>query len=482
MLTGLLAVGALVRLWVVGRTSGLTMDSPLYVEMAERLGRILPPLGPAHHGYPALLAVAHAVIPDRETPGRVVSFVFGLGLIAVTWALARRRLSPPGAAVAAALVALHPLLALSSGTVMTEASFQTLTYAALLVLETGRTVAAAVAMGIAYWVRPEALVIALAALPALTPARRRAAWLLVFALAMLPEVALLSAERGTFTLTPKTNLVAASGAARDDAEWRMSAADSAAHAPRPPLMERLRRELPAAAARYPDRLRGQLMRVDQTWPLPLMALSVLGACLRPGVLLAPLAILPVLPMLGVTPHLRYPQTLVPALAVYAAIGASWILGRLAPRGRAVQAAAAVALALVLAGGLAWCWRGPAGDAVRRSEDAPIRSLRKAGRWLATHGRPNALVMDRKPYVPFFAGMRHALMPDDDYDAIVRYAVTSGVDYLVMSEHVMWTMRRQFIPVMTDSAFRAREPRLRMIYGASDGPMTAVAIFEVVRAP
>jgi hypothetical protein len=118
--------------------------------------------------------------------------------------------------------------------------------------------------------------------------------------------------------------------------------------------------------------------------------------------------------------------------------------------------------------------------VRRSEDAPITSLRKAGLWLATHGRPDALVMDRKPYLPFFAEMRHALMPDDDYDTIVRHAIRTGVDYLVIEEMVMWRMRRQFIPLMTDSTFRAREDRLKFIYGATDGPMTGVAIFEVTR--
>ncbi|HKQ59028.1 MAG TPA: hypothetical protein VJY35_14275, partial [Candidatus Eisenbacteria bacterium] len=131
-------------------------------------------------------------------------------------------------------------------------------------------------------------------------------------------------------------------------------------------------------------------------------------------------------------------------------------------------------------GLAWCWRGPAGLAVARSEDAPIHTLRRAGLWLAAHGRPGALVMDRKPYLPFFAGMRHAHMPDDDYDTIVDYAERTGVDYLVMSEHVMWTMRRQFVPIMTDTLFRAREHRLRLIYGTTDGPMTGVVIFEVVR--
>jgi len=91
------------------------------------------------------------------------------------------------------------------------------------------------------------------------------------------------------------------------------------------------------------------------------------------------------------------------------------------------------------------------------------------------------VMDRKPYIPFFAGMPQALMPDDDYDALVDYAVRRGADYLVVEEYVMWTIRKQFIPLMTDPAFRARERRLRMIYFGREGPRTGIAIFEVTRA-
>ena len=479
-LGALLLAGTGLRLWLAARTSGLTMDSPLYVLMAETLGRA-GPIGPAHHGYPALVALAGLALPGRELPGRAVSMLAGVALIAVTFLLARRMLPHWAAFAAAALVALHPLLAVFSGAVMTEAPFQAVAYAALLVLTRGRTAAAGALLGFGYCIRPEALVIALAALPVIATWRRRALWLATFSLVALPEVALLSLERGALTLTPKTNLLAASGAARDDADWRIAGADTATATPRSAL-DRAGETLPAAAARYPGRLRGHLERILQAWPLPLMVLTVAGALLKRGPLLAPLAIVPVLPMLGVTPHLRYPQTLVPALAIYAAVGAAWLIGWSAARARPARLAAAALVALALAGGLAWCWRGPAGDSVRRFEDGPMRTLRRAGAWLAVNGRPGAAVMDRKPYVPFFAGMRHVLMPDDDYDTIVEHARASGVDYLVIEEYVMWGMRRQFVPLMTDPAFRDRERRLRMVFGGDEGPMTGIAIFEVVRTP
>jgi hypothetical protein len=475
------------------RTSGLTMDSPLYVRMADALGRSAEVLGPAHHGYPALVALAGLVITGQEWPGRIVSFVASLALVAVTYALARRSLPPWGAAVAAGLVAAHPVITLYGVSLMTEPTFLALAYGALLLLlpakpsppeektpQSGRTLAAGAAMGLAYCVRPEGLVLALAALPALAPWRRRAAWLGAFLVLASAEVILLSVERGAPTLTPKTDLMVASAAAKDDAEWRVRDADSIAAAAPVSGFERLRAAAPAAIARVPDRARAVVARLLEAWPLPLLALSLAGAILRPNLLLAPFAVLLVLPAMGTTPDVRFLQTLVPALAVFAAIGAWQIAERARARlGDRARVPIAAVLALVVAAGVAWCWIGPAG---RRTglEDVPMRSMRRAGQWLAAYAPPGSLVMDRKPYVPFFAGMRHTHMPNDDYDTIVEYARRIGVDFIVVEEHVMTTMRPQFVPVMTDPEFRKGETRVRLVFGGDEGPGTGVAIFQVVR--
>jgi hypothetical protein len=141
--------------------------------------------------------------------------------------------------------------------------------------------------------------------------------------------------------------------------------------------------------------------------------------------------------------------------------------------------AALVCALAFAG-LAWAWLGEPGASVRHFDDGPTFAFRAAGRWLRLNGRPDALVMDRKPFIPFYAGMRQALMPDDDYNTIVDYARATGVDYVVVEEYVMRTMRRQFEPLMTEPAFTRAERRLRMVY-AGGGPENAgIAIFEVVR--
>jgi hypothetical protein len=483
-----LALGLALRVGFALRTSGLTMDSPLYVRMAESLGRVHEPLGPAHHGYSWLIALASLVIPGREWPARVVSIVASLALIAIVFRLARRAMPLAAATAAAALVALHPLLGVYGAALMTEATFLALLYGALLIASPRaesagsraamRTAIAGAVLGLGYSVRPEALVVAIAALPWLGGGRRRLLWLAVFALAAAPEVAALSIERGAFTLTPKTALVAASVEARDDAEWRVRGVDSLAAAPRKTWVEQVRAGVPAAARRYPGRMTATLARLLDAWPLPLLLLSIAGAVLAPGLLLAPLVMVIVLPAMGVTPNVRFTQTLLPALAIFAALSGARLVDALAVPGRLPRPWAEALAALALVAGLGWCWRGPAGHLAHHFEDAPMRSMRRAGQWLGRYARPGSKVMDRKPYVPFFAGMEQALMPDDDYDTIVRYAQSTGVDYIVVEEYVMATMRRQFEQLLTDKAFRDHEQRLRMVFGGDMGPMTGVAIFEV----
>ena len=111
-----LAAGLGVRLWLMSTNSGLTMDSPEYVRIAEALtatGRC--PDSYQNHGYSFLIALLQLVVPGRELPGRLVSLVAGLALIAITYALARRTLGRVPSTAAAMLVALHPRSRSSAG-------------------------------------------------------------------------------------------------------------------------------------------------------------------------------------------------------------------------------------------------------------------------------------------------------------------------------------------------------------------------------
>src|ERR1051325_4729438 len=253
LLGGALLVALAVRVGLALGNSGLTMDSPLYVRMAEDVlaGRLGP--SPAHHGYPLLVALAALVVPGRELPGRVVSCVASLALVAEVWAVARRRSPPRNALVPALIVALHPLLAVYGTATMTEATFLALAFGGVALLDAARPFSGGVLLGAAWWVRPEAAVVApLAVLFAPLTARRRMLALLAAALVALSYGALLRVEQGHWSLSPQTALVRAPYAGGRAAEWRL--ADSTAFADSVGLATRIARDGPAILRAHPARL------------------------------------------------------------------------------------------------------------------------------------------------------------------------------------------------------------------------------------
>jgi len=462
------------RLWLAGHNGGLTMDSPLYVRMAEALGRGVPLAGPAHHGYPALVALAGVAVPGREWPGRVVSLVAGVALVALTYGLARRRLAPAWSAAAAWLVALHPIAAVYSGAIMTEATLLALLYTAVLLANHERPLAAGGLFGMAWLVRPEALVVAPAAALLSRPGGRGGLWMAVgLAAFMVPYAGYLRWERGEWMFTPKTVLVRPLVADRREAEWRLG--DSVAVADSVSLAERTRRAAPSIARSYLPRLARHVGVLLESWSWPLLLLGAIGAWAAWGALFAPLVLIAGLPLLAVPFDARFALLPLPALAVFAAAGAAWLTERI-PSRRAAIAGAVAALAL----GVGLIWGGPAGIQALAFDDGPMPQLREAGEWLRAQGRGDLRVMDRKAYVPFFAAAEHIQFPNDDYDTVLDFARRERVDYIVFEEYLISVLRPQFLPLVQDREFRLRERRVRQAFVTGRVPMTGVAIFEVVR--
>ncbi|MEY4374254.1 MAG: hypothetical protein RL760_420, partial [Candidatus Eisenbacteria bacterium] len=107
------------------------------------------------------------------------------------------------------------------------------------------------------------------------------------------------------------------------------------------------------------------------------------------------------------------------------------------------------------------------------------SLRGAGAWLAANSAPDAVIMDRKSYVAFFAERRHVQLPDEPLDTLRDYARSSGADYLVVEEYVVRGLRPQLAPLL-DARFLAHEPRVRLVHAVRPAPGDGVAVLEVVR--
>ena len=467
-----LAAAVLLRLWLVGSNSGLTMDSPLYVRMAEDLlaGHRAP--SPAHHGYPALVALASLVLPGREVPGRAVSMLASLAIVALTWWLARRRVSAAVAWAPATLVALHPLLAVYGGAIMTESTFLCLALAGTALLEARRARVGGALLGAAWWVRPEAVLLAPLAV-ALVPlrARERTLALALATCVALPYSLVLRLEQGTWSLTPKSVLVRVRRADARSAEWRL--ADTTAFADTTGLATRLARDGGAIARSYPSGLVAQARAVLDAWSVPLLALSLagLGFAAGRGPWLAFFTLPLVYPLLAAPADIRFAQLLVPALA----LAAGGALGTARARGRAwALGAAAAALA-----GLALTWTGPAGRRALAFDDGPMAAMRGAGAWLAAHTDARAVIMDRKSYVPFFAHRTHVQLPDEPLDVVLRYARESGATHVVVEEYVVRSLRPQLAPLL-DHTWLAGDPRVRLVFAARPDPGDGVAVLEVVR--
>lgn len=467
-----IVVALAVRLALAARTAGITMDSPLYVRMAEAFASGHHAPSPAHHGYPMLVALASVLLPGREWPGRVVSLVASLAVVALVTALARRRAGTLAGWVAGLTVALHPLFAVYGVAIMTESTFLALALTGVLALDLGSPRAGGAWLGAAWWVRPEAAVIAPLAVLAAPLSRRARVWALAIALLVaLPYAGVLRATQGFWSLSPKTALVRAPYADAHAAEWRLS--DATAFADSVGVGARLARDGAAIVRAWPARALEQARRVNEAWPLPLLVLSLIGMLRASGrgPWLAFAALPLVYPLLAGPAELRFAMLALPALVVPMAVGAAeaW-------RARGLQRGIAVA---ALVTGAALIAIGPALRLARQFDDGPMASLRGAGAWLATNSAPDAVIMDRKSYVPFFAHRRHVQLPDEPLDTLLAYARTSGADYLIVEEYVVRSLRPQLAPLL-DARTLADEPRVRPVFATRPAPGDGVVVLQVVR--
>ncbi len=472
-----LLVALLARGMVMGSNAGLTMDSPLYVRMAEGLrdGIVLGET-PAHHGYSMLIALASLVVPGRVLPGQVVALVASLAVVALVYGVARRSVGVIPALCTALALAVHPLLAVYGGVVMTEAPFLALVWLGLWCIGRQRPLAAGLALGAGYWVRPEAAVIVpVVALLMRRPPAARVRLLAGAALALLPYLLLIHHETGHWSLSPKSALVRPVDASERAAEFRVSGEDSlAATSAHADLLERITQTAPTWGRTYLPTLRQHAQRLLEAWPWPLLLLSLFALARREAwdERLAPLACLFVIALLAAPPDLRFAHLYLPTLALLAADGAMRLWR--APQ----RAAARGALIVFVCAGAIMLARGPAMRTALHFDDGPMTTLMGAGERLAGMGRPGALVMDRKAYVPFYANMRHIQLPDDDLDTILRYAQSQHVDYLVVEEYVAHSLRPQLLPLLDPDAL-AREPRVQMLFALRPAAGEGVAVYEIV---
>ncbi len=124
VLAAILILGLALRLTVLVMSPAIELDGIGYATMADQfvqglfgqaLGSVFPPI------YPLVVASFHLVVPDVEVAGRLVSLVFGMATICVSFLFAGRLLHDRTKAIIVAfLLSLQPHLVRYSGAVLSE--------------------------------------------------------------------------------------------------------------------------------------------------------------------------------------------------------------------------------------------------------------------------------------------------------------------------------------------------------------------------
>jgi hypothetical protein len=468
----------------------VTVDGTEYIRLAESLLRGHPFASIFPPGYPALIAIARLVIADRVLAAAVVSIACGALLAVPVWHLARRAVGDRWAVLPMMAVALHPELARISTVAMSESSYLLALYGAVALAAAGRPLGAGLAAGAAFAIRPEGLVTAAAlairegmrlwfpgtartarsAMDRIGSPFRLVAGVLVMA---IPCWLYFHATLGVWTVSPKIGALRAPVTAWRAEEPRLAPrGDSAAAFA---LGDRLVRFGPSALAHYPRNARLHLGQLLPLWPLPLLALALLGLARRRGVEALPLLGVAAIPLLAITAQPRFMLPAIPALAILATVPLAASAGASRPE-RAVRALAALGW---LAGAV-WCAVLHA-TSFRQPFDADLADHVDAGRWLARHSSAGDIVLDRKPYVAFYADRTYRVIPDEPYDTILVSARRTGARFLVMAEGVARIFRPQLLPLVLDPAARAREARVELVYVTGRRPGHDVSVFRILGA-
>ncbi len=465
--------GAVLRFAALRYQPMVTGDGTEYVRFADalRAGRgfrsVFPP------GYPLLITLTHLVIPDRVGAAVAVSMLAGISLPAIVWMLARGALGERGALLPALFCALHLELARHSAVTLSESAYVAVLYLGLAafsapVVTPGwrRAAAGGLALGCAFAIRPEALATILALAGIVAGARRRLPARSVLAAAGACLVVVLACifwyhqTLGTWTLTPK--IAALHEVERDWRTVEPHVADAAASAG--PLATRLVasvRAWPVNAAMHGEALLW-------SWPWPLLVLSLWGLARRRGIEAAALLYLPLLPFLGLTQQARFGLPAVPALAICAAAP---LLG-----GRARLRGAAIALAVFGQFACAWAFS----EAFRTPLEGGRDTDRLAGEWLAQLAKPGDVVVDRKPYVAFYASRIRHTPAAGNRDAVLDQMVKSHARWFVLQDYVAHQMRPELAPLLDSAGVRERETRIELVYARADAGDGSLAIFRVLQ--
>jgi hypothetical protein len=375
-----------------------------------------------HPGYPLAVQLFHLVVPDDVLAARLVSVVSG-GLLAVPLFYLVRSFAPSRTAlIATIVVVLNPLVIRYGAMTMSEALFMLCQTAALCCAAREKPLLFGWMSGMAYLVRPEALVCFLAVVLLWALKKRDGRYALqstaMLLLIMAPYLLYLKATTGDWSLTPKTSNIRVY-----EENWKANnARESIASGDQHSLAEGLQ----SGISLYPKRFLGYGNLLLVYGGIPLVLLGLIGAVRLRNILLAGLPMFFILPLFGLDMVDRFVLPYIPVLGVFSVL----FLEQLRNPGFLFIGSILMLVSFI----------PTAGHALKAEEGTA--EFCSAGLAMRAVARPNDLFVDRKPYTAFYAGGRLAMLPNDPADTVLAYSRRIGARYLVVSARVVRVFRPQ----------------------------------------
>jgi hypothetical protein len=459
------AAGIILRLALWDTQTIPSVDGTAYIRIAESFagGRQVPTVH--QYGYPLLIWLAHFGIPDWITAARAVAFVSGASLIPLTWALAAPFVASPWLRlIPAAAMASTPLPIRYSLTTMSDLPYLALFFLMLNLAARKRWMAAGLAGGASYVIRPEGLLATFVV--ALLQGLKRRGLLQILAgaaLFVVPYVVAVGLKDGLWTLTPKTINIG-------PGTWEAAETQAGEEEVPADLKARVERFGAETLRLYPVRSAEVLIQlVSQVGFVPVL-IGPLGLAGPSALLVAGLVHIVFLPLTFIGGRVRYVFPFLPVLWILSVI----MIGRLKRRVFQWLLAASLVAGIAVS---AWLGR----DLYTLNEDGYLPELVEAGRWLKPYVNPSTVVYDRKPYTAFYAGAEGRYTPAGSYDAVLNEISARGGDYLVVNDWVSRSFRPELLPLATDPRVIAAERRVVPIYFTQSERGFRTLIYRIVRS-
>jgi 4-amino-4-deoxy-L-arabinose transferase-like glycosyltransferase len=472
----------LLRAWAAASAPVIETDGVRYALAAQQFwdtGSAFDPL--FHPLYPIAMALFHALGAGWEPAGRIVSLLCGTLTVLIAGLGTRTLLSRRTALIVAALLAVHPGMVASSAAVLSEAMYTLLlllaVIAAWVALAGGGAPVllplAGLGFGLAYLVRPEAALylvgaLLLALIQQIRGQGARCNWLWIpltlaaFLVVAGPYLCYLRRTLQQWTLSGKVlhNLVQDTGvgaAGGGDIAFVIRHAGTLSHR----ILENL--------------------FLFEKYALPDLFPGILGFFLLPGLLARPrkaeapelttplLALcLPPFATLPFHVEARVFLPILPFLLPFAGVGieaaAHWV-----SRTRRVGVWVAGLTVLVLVATLPYTlrpmFRPDAGAGVYRQAAAWIRASQPAG----------AVIMDRKPFVAFYATRPFVPLPNSGPAELALTARRAGASVVVLDSRTLGD-RPRLVPLL----YQAPPEGLRLLKDFDLDAATRLRVLEVDR--